>query len=241
MTEIHRFRTEEELARASADFIVHKGEQAIHSHGRFNLALTGSFSALDTYRNLPGAASGASMNWPHVYLFWSDERCVPATDPASHYRMIHTNLISRVAIPDGNVHPIICGENPKEESHEYEDLLRAHFLSQSRPCFDLILLGLGTDGHVASLFPQTESLYEKQRWVIADFIPSLGEWRMTLTAEAINQAACVAFITRGKEKSEALHQSLQGERRQPTWPASFIQPADGEIHWFVDEAAAVLI
>ena len=239
--EIHRYHQEEELAIASADFIIETARHAIVARGVFNVALTGAFATLDTYRHLPGTAEAKGVDWLHVYLFWSDERCVPPNQPASHYRMVHTNLLSHIPIVNGHVHPIQCEEDPKREAEMYERILRTHFSSQTSTLFDLVILGLGTEGQVGSLYPQSMALEEKERWVVADFIQDLGEWRVTLTPYAINRSGCVLILARGKEKSEAVNRSLRQPGLDANWPASYIQPEEGEIHWFLDEAAATLL
>lgn len=238
---IHRFSQEEELAVASADFIIEKACMAIESRGRFNVALTGAFTVLDTYRQLPGAAEVQGVDWQKVYIFWSDERCVPPNHPASHYRMVHTNLLSRILIPDSNIHPIQCEEDPKREAESYEQILRTHFSLEGSPLFDLVILGLGTEGKIASLYPKSNALDESERWSVAEFVHDLGEWHYSLTPYAINQALSVLLLARGKEKSEAVNQSLQQDEPNCNWPASYVQPEDGEIHWFLDEAAAILV
>ena len=239
--EIHRYSQEEELAVASADFIIEKAREAITTRGRFNIALTGAFNVLDTYRQLPGVAAAKGVDWLGVFLFWSDERCVPPSQPDNHYRMVHTNLISHIPIPDGNIHPIQCEEDPKGEAERYEQILRSHFSPKTSARFDLILLGLGTEGQVGSFYPQSMVLEEKERWVVAEFVEHLGEWRLTLTPHAVNQARDVLVLARGKEKSEAVHQSLNQEEVNADWPASYLHPEDGEIHWFLDEASATLL
>jgi 6-phosphogluconolactonase len=238
--EIHRYQQEEELSFASADFIIEKARRAIETRGRFDMACTGAFTALDTYRHLSGKAEAKGVDWLNVYIFWSDERCVPPNQPASHYRMVHTNLLSYIPITNDNVHPIQCEEDPKREAELYERILRTHFAPQSSTLFDLVILGLGTEGQVGSLYPQSKALEENGRWVVADFIQDLGEWRVTLTPFAMNRSACVLILARGKEQSEAVNQSLQ-QGLDTNWPASYIRPEGGEVHWFMDEAAAILL
>jgi len=239
--EIHQYHQEEELAVASADFIIEKAREAITIRGGFNIALTGAFHVLDTYRHLPGAAEAKGLDWLNAFLFWSDERCVPPNQPDNHYRMVHSNLISKIPIPNENIHPIQCEDNPKGEAERYEQTLRSHFSPMNSACFDLIVLGLGTEGQVGSLHPQSMILEEKERWVVAEFVERLGEWRLTLTPVAIKQARFVLLLARGKEKSEAVFQSLKAKKNHADWPSSYLQPEDGAIHWFLDGAAAMLL
>jgi 6-phosphogluconolactonase len=215
--------------------------EAIAARGRFNLALSGGFTPLDTYRMLPETAAHAGLNWLHVYVFWSDERCVPTSDPANNYRMAHTNFLADVPIPNENIHPIECEGDPEREAARYEDLLRTHFRSEDTPQFDLVLLGLGRDGHVASLFPKTEALTEDERLVVASFAPDRGQWRMSFTPKLINAAKGVVFLVRSKAKSEAVRQAFSQEVDPLKWPVRLVDPVEGTVHWFMDEAAATLI
>ena len=241
MAEIHRFMDAEELARAAAAFIAKRGAQAIGQKGRFSLALAGGSTPSDIYRRLPQVFLQHRIEWRRVHVFWGDERCVPLDHPSSNFRTANEDFLASVPIPLANVHPIRCAEDPPRGAEAYEKTLRDHFGRAAWPAFDLVLLGLGADGHTASLFPGSPSLDEAERWVAADYVTKLESWRVSLTPPAINASGSVAFLVRGKEKSKALRHVLQGESDPHRWPAQIIQPKNGSLHWFVDEAAAVLL
>jgi 6-phosphogluconolactonase len=241
MQDLRTYTSTDQMATESAAFIAERARSAIEENDRFSIALSGSFTALDTYRLLPQAFANAGVDLMKVFIFWSEERCVPPSHPDNHYRMAQTNFLDHVAIPAGNIHPIHCEQDPKQEAMRYEEFLRTHFQEQGAAAFDLVLLGLGKAGQVASIFPGSESIEEAQRWVVADFIEPLGEWRVTMTPNAINDAKGVMFLVRGKVKSEAVRKAFQDGKPDRQWPAQWIEPSDGDVVWFLDEAAAILL
>ncbi len=240
MTVIHRQRDPEALANAAATYILELAEAQLEESEGFSIALAGGTTPKRTYELL-GDTLETELDPIDIYVFWSDERCVPPNDPMNNYRMAHTTFLSRVPIPDDQIHPIRCEEEAKEGAAEYEGILRTHFAPADEPQFDLVLLGLGEDGHTASLFPGSELLEEQERWVAAEFVQSLGGWRVTLTPVAINAAAHVAFIVEGKRKAEAVHRVIVGAEDPASWPAQLVAPEGGQLHWFLDEAAAMML
>lgn len=241
MAKIHVFETEEQLAQASAHFIAERAQEAIESRGRFRLSLAGGFTPLDTYRLLPHAFESRDVDWSKVYLFWSDERCIPVQAAEHHFRMAHANFIDFVPIPEENINMIACKEDPKEVADVYEQILREHFDGQDEPRFDLVLLGIGEQGEVASIFPGSDVIHADERWVVAELIESKGEWRLALTPKAINAARSVAYLARGKRKSVPVSRSITADSDPDEWPARAIDLEDGETHWFLDTTAALLI
>lgn len=189
--------------------------------------------ALSPYRD--------SLAWSKVHLFWGDERCVPSTHPDSNYKMVNEALITKVPIPAENINriPAEVG-NPQLAAHSYEQTLRNHPLLGGGPfpSFDVMLLGLGEDGHTASLFPGTDVLHEKIRWVAAPFIKRFSAHRITLTPPVINRAASIIFVVTGESKSAALRQVLESEYRPDLLPAQLIRPEQGSLYWLVDRPAA---
>jgi 6-phosphogluconolactonase len=155
--------------------------------------------------------------------------------------MVHKNLLSKIPIPDENVHPVQCEEDAQGEAERYEGILQAHFLPEASPRFDLVVLALGSQGQMGSLYPQSRALEARERWVVADFVQNLGEWRITLTPSAINHAKSVLLLAVGKETSDIVGQSLESEGPEAGWPATHICPEDGELNWFIDEPAATAI
>lgn len=233
------------LHRAAAEEFVSRAKRAVQSQGRFAVALSGGSTPSGLYALL---ASDQTLRreapWESMHFFWGDERHVPPDHPDSNYRTACEVLLAKVPVPAANVHRIPA-ENPNvdEVAQAYEDAMRAFFrLSEGQfPRFDLVLLGLGADGHTASLFPGTEALHEKQRLAVASRVASLTANRITLTAPVFNNAACVAFLVSGADKATSLKRVLAGRQAPEQLPAQLIRPADGELLWLVDEAAASLL
>ena len=191
----------------------------------------------DTPQKLAHAAArdyADALDWASVHLFFGDERTVPPDHEDSNYRMAQRTLLSRV--PVGSVHRMRGELPPAEAAAAYEEELRGFFGSDEVPRFDLILLGLGEDGHTASLFPETSALEIHDRWVVANPLLKLGTTRLTLTAPVINSARAVNFLVAGEGKAEALKQILEGDADPREYPAKLVRPADGPV-WMVDRAA----
>jgi 6-phosphogluconolactonase len=174
-------------------------------------------------------------------VFWSDERCVPTDEAGNHFRMADANFLSQVPIPAANINPIICNQDAVAAAADYEGILRAHFNGHQAQTFDVVLLGLTAEGQAGALMPNSELLEEDERWAVSGFSQEAGEWRVSLSPKAINAASHVVFVVQGKEKIEAVRKALKAENPNPDWPASYIQPTDGEVHWFSDQAAALLV
>jgi 6-phosphogluconolactonase len=228
----------EELAQAAADHFVAASEDAIENRGRFTVALSGGATPQETYRRLAEPGLATQVSWRNVHLFWGDERCVPPDHPESNYRMARKSLIQKVPIPQTNVHRIQGELDPDLAAEAYEDELRSIFSSVGRPRFDLILLGLGNDGHTASLFPGSAALHEMKHWVVAVFVDALQSWRVTLTPPVLNSARQLSFLVAGISKAERLQEVLKSEPTPETLPAQLIQPRNGQVTWLIDQAAA---
>jgi 6-phosphogluconolactonase len=231
------FDSLEDVARAGAEGFVNHARKAINDHGRFAVALSGGKTPKRMYELLAESFTD-KINWNNVHLFFGDERPVPPEHPENNYRLAHDALISRVPVPVRNVHPIHGEGDPIENAKFYEDELRSFFAGHDWPRFDLVLLGLGTDGHTASLFPRTHALQEKRSWVAANWVEKLRSSRITLTAPAINSAANIVFLVTGTEKAAALAAVLNGPQDPEVLPAQLIKPANGSLTWLVDHDAA---
>lgn len=238
MSDLQVFDDTEKLAQAAADHFVAASEDAIETRGRFIVALSGGATPQETYRRLAEPGLATQVSWRNVHLFWGDERCVPPDHPESNYRMARKSLIQKVPIPQTNVHRIQGELDPDLAAEAYEDELRSIFGSVERPRFDLILLGLGNDGHTASLFPGSAALHEMKNWVVAVFIDTLQSWRVTLTPPILNSARQLSFLVAGKSKAERLQEVLKSEPGPETLPAQLIQPRNGQVTWLIDAAAA---
>jgi len=232
------FDDAEAVARGAAGRFVELGRAAIDARGCFSVGLAGGSTPKRTYELLASEAYREQLNWSKVHIFFGDERCVPPDHSESNYRMANEALISRVSIPPPNVHRINGLGDAVANASLYEDELRTFFNPASWPRFDLVLLGMGDDGHTASLFPGTKALVEPRAWVVANWVEKFGTFRITLTAPAINHAANIAFLVTGATKAERLLEVLRGALDPEKLPSQLIQPLDGSLFWLVDKAAA---
>ena len=231
------------LIQAAAEEAVRLGTQAIEENGIFTVALSGGSTPRPLYGLLATGRYARSIDWSHVHLFWGDERCIPPDDPRSNYRLVREALSDAVPMPPSNIHRIRGEEDPKVAAGAYEQELRTFFGCNGvdgppRVGFDLVLLGMGEDGHTASLFPGLPAVTEQVRWVMAQFVEVVSMWRITLTPVVINAAKNVIFIVSGHEKANRLRDVLEGPFQPERLPAQMIKPARGRLLWLVDEAAA---
>ena len=225
------------LAEAAARRFVAAARDAIDSHGQFVVALSGGSTPRDTYRRLGTDALVSGVMWSRVQVLWGDERCVPPDHAESNYRMARETLLERVPVPAANVHRIHGEDDPATAAEVYEATMRA-LLHTPGARIDLVLLGLGDDGHTASLFPGSAAIQEQTRWVMAAHAPAASMWRVTLTPAVINAAAEVLFLVSGGGKAGILRRVLEGPRRLQELPAQAIAPSNGRLRWCVDTAAA---
>ena len=232
------FDDAESVARAAAARIAELARESIRARGLYTVALSGGSTPRRVYELLAGEEFGEGIDWPNVHVFFGDERMVPPDHAESNYRMANEALLSRVPIPPVNVHRIDGVGDAAANASAYEAEMRALFGDPDWPRFDHVLLGMGDDGHTASLFPGTEALRERRLWVAPNWVEKLGAWRVTLTAPVINAARHVTFLVTGAAKAERLHEVLKGERDPSRLPSQLIRPADGILEWFVDPEAA---
>ena len=235
------FDTPEQLALAAAERFV---ESAYPFHGEvdsFNVVLAGGNTPRSVYELLATDRFKQRFEWPQVNLFFGDERCVPPDHPDSNYAMAYATLISQVPIPAKNVHRIIGEADPVESARLYENELRTFFAGASWPRFDLVFLGMGEDGHTASLFPGSDALNEKSKWVVPTRPRGSGHERITLTVPVFNHAARTIFLVTGAGKAARLAQVLRPQTASEPLPAQLIQPVAGSVEWLVDSAAASLL
>jgi 6-phosphogluconolactonase len=227
------------LMETGADRFIAAAGEAVRRAGRFAVALSGGQTPRSLYERLAAPEQAARVEWSRVLVFWSDERCVPPDHPESNYRMAREALLDKVPIPPENVHRIRGEDEPWRAADAYEEELRRVFGAGDRPPrLDLVLLGLGADGHTASLFPGGNAVRETRRWVVAERVPALASWRVTLTPVLIDEALEVIFLVSGREKAPALRRVLEGPRDPVAIPAQAIAPRSGSLRWLVDAAAA---
>ncbi len=238
--EIRTLTTPQELFSAAAEEVVRAANEAVAARGRFTIALSGGSTPKSLF-NLLATNARNSLPWDRMFFFWGDERHVPPTDPDSNYRMADEAMLSKIPVAAGNVFRI-AAENPDAAAaaEAYEQTLRKFFALEPAqfPRFDLMLLGMGPDGHTASLFPGTAALQEKSRLVVANWVDKLKASRLSLTLPVLNAAACVVFLVSGTDKAPALHAVLEGDAPGDQYPSKLIRPVDGKLIWIIDRAAA---
>ena len=241
MTE--RYPNSDALAKGAAEYFVRLAEESIKTRGRFSVALSGGATPKALYEALASSALISRINWNRVYIFWGDERCVPPGDKESNYRLAYESLLLHAPIPPENVHRIHGELPPARAAQGYLHRLTEFFslIEHEMPRFDLILLGLGIDGHIASIFPNSTALKEKSRMVMEQYVEKLEKWRVTITPPVINHAANVAFIVSGAEKAEVLRAVLNGPYLPERYPAQMINLIAGKMNWIVDDEAAALL
>ncbi|HEY1267387.1 MAG TPA: 6-phosphogluconolactonase [Candidatus Binatia bacterium] len=229
-----------DLAHSAAAEWVRRAAEAIAGAGRFTVALSGGNTPRALYAALAGSEFRSEIAWDHVHFFWGDERSVPADHPDSNYRMAYETLLSRVPVTQANIHRIETERGPEKAAAAYEAELRDFFaLSPSVfPRFDLILLGIGEEGHTASLFPGSAALEERERLVIATYVEKLKTDRITFTLPLLNSAAEVAFLVSGKSKAGVVKEMLHDGA---DLPAARVAPTNGRLSWFLDKEAAALL
>ena len=221
------------LALAAAELFAEAARTAVAARGRFVVALSGGATPRSTYEILAEEPWRSRVPWPSFHVFWGDERCVPPNDERSNERMAREALLDHVPVVAGQVHPIRCAGDPAAAAARYEETLKEYF-PEGRPRFDLVLLGLGANGHTASLFPGAAVLKEERRWAAEVFLAEEDLWRVTLTAGAINSAALVVFLVAGRDKADILRRVRERPRDISNLPAQMIEPTDGELVWLVE-------
>jgi 6-phosphogluconolactonase len=238
VAEIKIFPDSVALARAAAEQVITLGNAAILTAGRFSIALSGGSTPRTMFGLLASEEFASRIDWSKVHLFWGDERCVPPDHPDSNYLMTRETLIDNISIPAENIHRMHGELPPEAGAAAYVDALKAFFGTADFPHFDLILLGMGDDGHTASLFPGTAAIHEEARWAIAHYVEKVNMWRITLTPPVLNAGKTVAFLVAGKDKAERLASVLRGPHQPDVLPSQIIAPTSGQLYWMIDTAAA---
>ena len=232
----------EEIAHEAANRIVKIAQEVLKQKQYFRLVLSGGSTPKRLFKILAGEPYQNQLPWDRIQFFWGDERCVAPDHSDSNYRMAREAFLNNLKIPEAHIHRL-KGEasDPNASALEYEEKIRDHFSIKkngSPPRFDLILLGMGTDGHTASLFPDTPALEKTDRWVVANPVEKLGTTRLTMTPRIINQAVCIIFLISGSDKAPILSEVLEGPYEPKRLPSQLIQPEAGKMVWLLDRAAA---
>jgi 6-phosphogluconolactonase len=224
------------LAAAAADHVVDVLRTTLAQRDVAHIALAGGSTPRAVNALLIAAPRRGEVEWDRVVFWFGDERCVPPDDDQSNYKMNRETLLDPLKIAPGRVHRMRGEDDPSAAAADYSVVLRRE--AGESPHLDLILLGMGPDGHTASLFPGTTRAIDYEKLCIAHYVPKLDTWRMTLTPHAINAARNVAITAGGEEKSDALREVLEGPKQTDIYPAQLVHPVHGELRWFVDAAAA---
>lgn len=250
MREIKVFENLEKLSRFAADRFTELAEKSIDQNGRFAVALTGGSSPRRLYELLASEEFRGRVDWSKIYFFIGDERNVPPDSEQSNFRLANETLFENPLIPPENIFRWKTEEfeNAEETARDYEQTIRDFFglnnaedPESNLPRFDLIFFGMGDDGHVASLFPETDALDETEKIAVANFVEKLDATRLTFTYPAINNAANIIFLVSGEKKAEALSEVLEGEFHPEKLPAQNVRPVNGDLLWLIDKDGAKLL
>ncbi|MEO5891838.1 MAG: 6-phosphogluconolactonase [Ferruginibacter sp.] len=237
---INTYSSVDELLEKLAEYFVEAANQSITANGRFIVSLSGGSSPEKLYALLASPSFSGQVDWSKVYFFFGDERYVPLTDDASNFKMVNKVLFEPLKIAPSKIFPVNTTLSTEESAYQYmEDIKR--LFNNDEPRFDLVLLGLGDNSHTASLFPYTDILHEKTATIKPVFLPDQQVYRISFTAPLINLAHRIAFLVFGTGKAQAVDNILKGAKDFENFPAQLIQPADGEVQWFLDESAAAKI
>jgi 6-phosphogluconolactonase len=228
----------EALSLHAAWIFVSASKNSIASKKRFAVAISGGSTPRRLYTLLGSDAYHHRVDWQAVHFFWVDERCVPKEDEVSNFRMAFDALLSKIALPQKNIHRIKGEETPDKAARDYEEEIRRFFGESERPGFDLIILGVGEDGHTASLFPGSKSLEERVRLAIPVYLGEPGKNRITLTLPVLNNADQLLFLVAGPSKAGVLSEILGDGEKRKGFPAGLVCPAHGNMTWLIDQEAA---
>ena len=241
MSDVKIFQNSSELNHYAAEKFVEIGNRAIKENGSFTVALAGGSTPKSLYQLLTTEEYKSRIDWGKVFFFFGDERNVPPEDGESNFRMANENLLEPLQIQEKNIFRWQTEiEEAKKIAENYEKKIREFFdLSEGKlPRFDLILLGMGADGHTASLFPETEALSETKKLAVANAVKKFDSFRLTLSFPVINNAANVIFLITGNEKAETLKTIFEGELQPEKFPAQRVAPENGNLFWLVEKSAA---
>jgi 6-phosphogluconolactonase len=227
------------LSHAAAQYVVRVAQEAIASHGRFTFALSGGSTPKKLYELLAQEPYRSQIDWALIEIFWSDERCVPPESVDSNFLLAQQALLSKVPIPASQIHRMPAEmEDRDAASLLYTRTMQEAFGTDGVPAFDLMQLGMGPEGHTASLFPHQPSLHEQQRLVMPVSVPKPPPPRLTFTPRILNASLHVLFLVTGEEKADAVQAVLESEYQPDEYPAQIVKPSKGEVTWMLDAAAA---
>jgi len=225
------------LSQSAAELFQSLSRSSIGAKGRFAVALSGGTTPRLLYTLLGASPYQNTIEWHSIHLFWADERCVPADDPASNYKLVRDTLLKKITIPEENVHHVHGETDPELAAHAYEQDIKAFYGTVAIPIFDLIILGIGADGHTASIFPGSPTVPESARVAVPVYLEKPQVNRVTITISVINHASNVLFLVAGKAKTNVLQNILYGGNPK-AYPAGLVSTENGTVTWFIDREAA---
>jgi 6-phosphogluconolactonase len=237
--EIKVYKDSQEVAASFADYLV---ELISKKNGNVYIALSGGSTPKLLFSLLANDRYKKAIDWNKVHLFWGDERCVAPDHADSNYKMTHEQLLSHIDIPAGNIHRVLGENDPAEEAKRYSEEIKSLLPGEKGlPVFDLVMLGMGDDGHTLSIFPHQMELLQSDKICEVAVHPTSGQKRVTLTGHIANNAKSVAFLVTGKNKAEKILEILKKQKDWEKYPASYIDPIHGLLYWYLDEEAAELV
>jgi 6-phosphogluconolactonase len=236
--QVHRYKTPEAVAEAAAKRFLEIAKRAVEKNDRFIVVVAGGSTPRLLYTLLTESPYREKVPWKNTYFAFSDERCVAPDDEASNYRMVKETLLDPLEIPAHHVIRMKGEQTPVDAARRYEVRLKDLFLNVPKRHFDLVLLGIGADGHTASLFPGTEALNETERWVVANEVPQLDAWRLTLTYKALNSARRIMFLATGEEKAQVIAEAFGGVKHPEPHPVEGVAPVYARREVLIDLEAA---
>lgn len=231
--EIKRFDGAGSLAKAVADEIVDLVKKTLEHKDRFTFVLSGGSTPKKLYELLASAEYKDQIDWEKVHIFWGDERYVPFTDEKNNAKMSFETLLDHVPVVRDHIHVMRTDLPADESSTHYEEILKQYFGENAKHTFDLVLLGMGSDGHTLSLFPGYPIVHETEKWADSFFLQEQNMYRITLTRSVVNKSHNIFFLVAGADKAEALNQVLEGQPNPDKYPSQVIRPEDGRLLWFL--------
>ncbi len=237
---LHKFETKSRLIVEFANWLIADIQQTLITSDRYTIALSGGSTPMDLFKLLVSDTYSKQIDWQKIHVFWGDERDVPFEDDRNNAKHAFNILLSHVAIPANQIHIIETIFSADVAARKYDQLLHDYF-NRKPNTFNLVMLGMGDDGHTLSLFPGTAVVNEEVKWATSFFLEAQNMNRITITAPIANKATCVCFLVTGKSKAPVLKEVLQGNYQPNVYPSQRIKPINGNLHWFIDEDAASLL
>ena len=237
---LHTYKSADALSEGVAEWMSEYIRRVLREKDRFTLALSGGSTPQKLHKVLASSPFKEEIDWSKIHFFWGDERAVPFDDERNNAKMAFDSLLNYVPVKKEQIHLMRTDIEPEAAAKEYEGILHSYF-DKGGHTFDLVLLGMGDDGHTLSLFPGTEIVHEKDAWTKSFYLAQQSMYRISLTAPVVNLSSAVAFLVTGKNKAQTLKQVLNGSYQPEKFPSQLIKPLKGELHWFMDEDAAAAL